>query len=1004
MEEFEVDTIIPGEEPGSDDEILGDEKEGVMNVDLEVVEKFMEDVDEYPLVCLVEKRWWNHFCKYVGYNIIQDTSVGRPPELDNTSLSDPICKYALNKDKQEILNFVYVTKPLWDKLSQCYGGGPEFCRLNNEEMMRYQIDLFPCIIRLALYNSSGSLFDEEVFYYNRKMTMEELLEDLKSKKAFAEGGSSVWARLRLPLRIIENDFASTDSSGKSAYFIPEHADKNQLVELPAISDLWDYSLEDLQVPDGDLFTLEFYDDDAWPSGSIPWSTDLFNIGFQIDCMDKYNKWLHSVIVGERDNGDVKEFRLHFFGHDSKHDEWVRITSDDRFRQINDYSNDDVTYRWKGKVEKSQQTKSSNSYGGGQSTSYRHFYSHIDGTPTAPGIVGLRNLGNTCFMNSIIQCFNQTPILKEYLLRDLYKSELNFDNPLGKDGKVATEWAQLVKDIWSGNYTTCVPYSFKRTIGDFNPQFVGYNQQDSQEFLNFLLDGIHEDLNRVTEKPYVPNVEALGRPDHVVAQEAWQGYLARNRSIVVDTLQGQLKSTVICPHETCGKVSVTFDPYMFLSVPVPTDNKKVQVVTWVDYTDEEISYTRYGVKIGKEDNIFKLKNLLKKQIGITCPVRHMKCYDVYSNRGNEKTDDDGISYLSESDDIIVYNLTPINQPRVIEDGHSEKIISILVTNREKHQKSKYSSLIGFPCWVSIDLKYAPSLIQLYKYVEEIAKSSLSQQGYEKIEKFEQQNENSNNEEDVNDESEGEDDDDHVNFPYEIKFVKRLKYRYESDPLEWEHLVEDDLDTVQEITIVWDDENDYDDEKFSMDNRKSDESVPSERRYSYGMKKSQPIPLEECLNSYTQTETLGEDNLWYCSQCKDHRAAKKTMELWSCNDILIIHLKRFKYTKWSREKIDREVIFPLEGLDISQWVVNDEQIEDDAIYDLYGVSNHSGGLGGGHYTAYVKNLVDNEWYDCNDSWARRVHDLDDIVSSEAYVLFYKRRRCRNANLVDELAAKF
>ena len=62
--------------------------------------------------------------------------------------------------------------------------------------------------------------------------------------------------------------------------------------------------------------------------------------------------------------------------------------------------------------------------------------------------------------------------------------------------------------------------------------------------------------------------------------------------------------------------------MFLSVPVPTDNNKVQVVTWVDYTNEEISYTRYGVKIGKEDNIFKLKNLLKKQIGITCPVRHM----------------------------------------------------------------------------------------------------------------------------------------------------------------------------------------------------------------------------------------------------------------------------------------------------------------------------------------------------------------------------------------------
>jgi len=86
------------------------------------------------------------------------------------------------------------------------------------------------------------------------------------------------------------------------------------------------------------------------------------------------------------------------------------------------------------------------------------------------------------------------------------------------------------------------------------------------------------------------------------------------------------------------------------------------------------------------------------------------------------------------------------------------------------------------------------------------------------------------------------------------------------------------------------------------------------------------------------------------------------------------------------------------------VNPDQNEDDSkyIYDLFGVSNHSGGLGGGHYTAYVKNLKDNQWYDCNDSWCSPASE-ESIVSSEAYVLFYKRRKLQKANLLQEIAEK-
>lgn len=97
---------------------------------------------------------------------------------------------------------------------------------------------------------------------------------------------------------------------------------------------------------------------------------------------------------------------------------------------------------------------------------------------------------------------------------------------------------------------------------------------AQELLAFLLDGLHEDLNRVQQKPYNEAKDADGRSDKEVADEYWQNHKARNDSIIVDTCQGQYKSTLVCPN--CAKVSVTFDPFMYLSLPLP--GKRTRSVT------------------------------------------------------------------------------------------------------------------------------------------------------------------------------------------------------------------------------------------------------------------------------------------------------------------------------------------------------------------------------------------------------------------------------------------
>ena len=192
-----------------------------------------------------------------------------------------------------------------------------------------------------------------------------------------------------------------------------------------------------------------------------------------------------------------------------------------------------------------------------------------------GLVGLKNLGNTCFLNASIQCLSNTAPLVEFFLKKNWQKEINRINPLGKSGEVAECFGDLIRQMWIGQASLPVisPDRFKKILGIHQPQFSGYEQHDAQELLAFLLDGLHEDLNRVKLKPYVEDVESDGSKDDAdVAALSWSGYLLRNRSVIVDLSQGQLRSTLRCL--TCDSKSVKFDPFMFLSLPIVKRTKKI----------------------------------------------------------------------------------------------------------------------------------------------------------------------------------------------------------------------------------------------------------------------------------------------------------------------------------------------------------------------------------------------------------------------------------------------
>ena len=124
----------------------------------------------------------------------------------------------------------------------------------------------------------------------------------------------------------------------------------------------------------------------------------------------------------------------------------------------------------------------------------------------PGVTGLRNHGNTCFINAILQCLNHTDLLAEYLVTDQYQTDLNrrsrlHSRKLGTKGEVTEQLARLLKALWSSQYEPDMTFKFKSVIDKYGTQYRGAAQHDAQEFLLWLLDKVHEDLNTATKKKY-----------------------------------------------------------------------------------------------------------------------------------------------------------------------------------------------------------------------------------------------------------------------------------------------------------------------------------------------------------------------------------------------------------------------------------------------------------------------------------------------------------------------
>jgi ubiquitin C-terminal hydrolase len=124
-------------------------------------------------------------------------------------------------------------------------------------------------------------------------------------------------------------------------------------------------------------------------------------------------------------------------------------------------------------------------------------------------------------------------------------------------------------------------------------------------------------------------------------------------------------------------------------------------------------------------------------------------------------------------------------------------------------------------------------------------------------------------------------------------------------------------------------------------------------------------------------------------------QRKTKIYKTSNYLMIHLERFKNDDFSFfpgfgmdvEVAKDYVDFPIERLNISDYVDSPDSSETNCIYNLYGVIHHFGSSQGGHYWATCKNFRDEKWYKFDDSVVREAENSD-IVASSAYVLFYKK----------------
>ncbi|XP_052872061.1 ubiquitin carboxyl-terminal hydrolase 43 [Anopheles cruzii] len=666
--------------------------------------------------------------------------------------------------------------------------------------------------------------------------------------------------------------------------------------------------------------------------------------------------------------------------------------------------------------------------------------------SVPGVIGLRNHGNTCFMNAVLQCLSHTDILAQYFVLDLYKADLKRRNKInakkfGTKGELTEQLALVLKSLWTCRDAPDYSSNFKAVVDRYGSQFRSSTQHDAQEFLFWLLDKVHEDLNTATKRKY-KTIKNNGRSDEVIAAETLANYVRCNNSFVQAVFQAQFRSSLSCP--TCGKQSNTFDPFYCLSVPLPQLSQQ-PVLVKVIYASQQPKQVKLGLGIPHGSPVLALREQLHADTGIALD-RMILTEICESGFSRVFCDSHLMSSIRETDPLYC-----IECPTMAATGQSQDVstggtkILLCLCNGKRGGGPDGAGAVkrfGTPFCVVVnrDVSYGELQKLLLKEMSTILRSDVFTFATPAQSLFRLRLQDPSCDADTYLEATVE----HPLFTEVIDLALSV-------------LPVDAGPAHVKLLLEW-----TEPERFFADMSDAFVEHESVNLMRERIPASSALTLEQCFEHYTKAETLGQDNAWKCPHCQQYLPVVKTLGLWSLPDIMVIHLKRFRQQQLrattQAAKLTNLVKFPLRGFDMTPHLARDhshlssQQQQHplqpngggsaysasttaetdhwspwrkikrhstqthsnfsaavngrrtaaaaatatvmDNRYDLYAVCYHQGDtLETGHYTAACKNPYDSQWYRFDDQRVSHVPNDridEEIINNEAYLLFYQRRK--------------
>ncbi len=232
-----------------------------------------------------------------------------------------------------------------------------------------------------------------------------------------------------------------------------------------------------------------------------------------------------------------------------------------------------------------------------------------------GRSGLVNLGNTCYMNTILQCLSNTTDLHDYIVNEEYDNDYNEHSPVCE---LTTKYRQLLLVMWEED-SIIQPQSFKQTLGEIFPKFLGTRQHDAHELLVMLLDAFHDTLRCDAEVDIEGNPETEKDYMMLTAYKKWKEYLEKEKySIIIELFSGQLCSTI--KSKETDHISYQYDPFTYLTLEIP-----YQGVNNLLLYDCLNTFT--GHEVLDDDNKYKIDEIdryvrAEKQITIWNPPKYL----------------------------------------------------------------------------------------------------------------------------------------------------------------------------------------------------------------------------------------------------------------------------------------------------------------------------------------------------------------------------------------------